>query len=148
MPWAKAPAVLVEHLFHDNKEDVALLKDSNFRQKLAEADAKGILDFLGLTWKEDTDMTAEDVKKIVTQETEGLRGQVETLEKALRAAEKKLETAKGEPVYHSLEEVPEWGRETVRQLMLWDRLRGDENGDLRLGETLLRALVILRRGVA
>lgn len=43
-----APAVLIEHLFHDNKEDVALLKDPVFRDKLAEIDAKGILDYLGI----------------------------------------------------------------------------------------------------
>ena len=43
-----APAVLIEHLFHDNKEDVELLKDPVFRDKLAEIDAKGILDYLGI----------------------------------------------------------------------------------------------------
>lgn len=48
-----APAVLIEHLFHDNAEDCALLKDGGYRQKLAEADAKGILDYLGLAWRPD-----------------------------------------------------------------------------------------------
>lgn len=56
-----APACLVEHLFHDNLEDVALLKDDGYRQKMARADAKGILDYLGLAWvdeneKEETGM--------------------------------------------------------------------------------------------
>ena len=46
-----APTILIEHLFHDNKEDVALLKTSTFRDKLAEIDAKGILDYLGIAWK-------------------------------------------------------------------------------------------------
>lgn len=45
-----APAVLIEHLFHDNLEDVALLKDDAYRDKLAEVDAKGILDYLGIAW--------------------------------------------------------------------------------------------------
>lgn len=49
-----APAVLIEHLFHDNREDVALLKDSGFRDKLAEANVKGILDYLGIPWKEES----------------------------------------------------------------------------------------------
>ena len=48
-----APAVLIEHLFHDNREDVALLKDSAYRDKLAQADAKGILDYLGIPWQEE-----------------------------------------------------------------------------------------------
>lgn len=45
-----APAVLIEHLFHDNREDVELLKSDSFRDKLAEVDAKGILDYLGIPW--------------------------------------------------------------------------------------------------
>lgn len=48
-----APACLIEHLFHDNKEDVALLKDNSYRQLLAQADAKGVLDYLGIAWKDE-----------------------------------------------------------------------------------------------
>lgn len=61
-----APAVLVEHLFHDNEADTALLKDAAYRQKMAEADVKGILDYLGIAWqaeaqeKEETTMTEND----------------------------------------------------------------------------------------
>lgn len=47
-----APAVLIEHLFHDNKEDVELLKSDAYRDKLAEVDAKGILDYLGIPWQD------------------------------------------------------------------------------------------------
>lgn len=47
-----APAVLVEHLFHDNQADTALLKDGDYRQRMAVADAKGILDYLGVAWTE------------------------------------------------------------------------------------------------
>ncbi len=49
-----APACLVEHLFHDNREDTALLKDAAYRQRMAEADAKGILDYLGVAWVEES----------------------------------------------------------------------------------------------
>lgn len=49
-----APAVLIEHLFHDNKEDAAKLKDAGFRSEMAEANVKGILDYLGIAWKEET----------------------------------------------------------------------------------------------
>lgn len=48
-----APAILIEHLFHDNREDVALLKSDAYRQQLAEVDTKGILDYLGIPWVED-----------------------------------------------------------------------------------------------
>lgn len=44
-----APAVLIEHGFHTNEQDVSLLKDSQYRQALASAEALGILDHLGLS---------------------------------------------------------------------------------------------------
>lgn len=49
-----APAVLIEHGFHTNQTDTANLKNSAYRQKLAEAEAKGILNYLGIAWKEET----------------------------------------------------------------------------------------------
>lgn len=50
----KAPAVLIEHGFHTNKSDVAKLKDPAYRAKLAQAEAYGILDYLGVKVKEVT----------------------------------------------------------------------------------------------
>ena len=50
-----APAVLIEHGFHTNQTDAANLKNSAYRQKLAEAEAKGILNYLGIAWKEETE---------------------------------------------------------------------------------------------
>lgn len=49
----KAPSVLIEHGFHTNKEDVALLKTTEYRAKLAEATAKGACDFLGVAWADE-----------------------------------------------------------------------------------------------
>lgn len=48
----KAPAVLIEHGFHTNKTDVANLNSAEFRAKLAQAEAYGILDYLGIKVKE------------------------------------------------------------------------------------------------
>lgn len=50
---ADAPACLIEYGFHTSKEDVEKLKDSDYRDKLAEATAKGICTYLGVDWKED-----------------------------------------------------------------------------------------------
>ena len=47
-----APACLIEYGFHTNREDVALLKDSDYRDRLAEATAHGICDWLGVEWTE------------------------------------------------------------------------------------------------
>ena len=48
-----APACLIEYGFHTYKEDVEKLKDSDYRDKLPEATAKGICTYLGVDWKED-----------------------------------------------------------------------------------------------
>lgn len=56
-----APAILIEHGFHTNQEDVEKLKDSAYRQKMAEAEAKGLLDCLGIQWKEETVSTPSEI---------------------------------------------------------------------------------------
>ncbi|WP_027399431.1 N-acetylmuramoyl-L-alanine amidase family protein [Anaerovorax odorimutans] len=43
--YTDMPAVLIEHGFYTNLEEVELLKSPEFRQKLAEADANGIINF-------------------------------------------------------------------------------------------------------
>ena len=60
-----APAVLIEYGFHSSRDDVDLLKDSSYRDKLAEATAIGVCDFLGVAWTaesggEGTDNPASD----------------------------------------------------------------------------------------
>ena len=53
----KAPAVLLENGFHTNREEAALLGQPAYRQKLAEAEAKGILEYLGIPWTDDGEET-------------------------------------------------------------------------------------------
>ena len=48
-----APAALIEYGFHTNKTDTEYLKDSKYRDKLAEATAKGICTYLNVNWKKD-----------------------------------------------------------------------------------------------
>ena len=74
----KAPAVLLENGFHTNQEEAALLGQAPYRQKLAEAEAKGILEYLGIPWTdggEETDYEKE-VRAAVAWLTENgiLRG--------------------------------------------------------------------------
>lgn len=47
-----APAVLLEYGFHTNDQDLALLRDAAYRDKLAQATCAGICDYLGLEVKE------------------------------------------------------------------------------------------------
>ncbi|OUQ18596.1 hypothetical protein B5E80_17870 [Flavonifractor sp. An135] len=47
------PAVLIEYGFHTSREDVALLKDSTYRDKLAAATADGVCKWLGVSWADE-----------------------------------------------------------------------------------------------
>ena len=60
-----APAALIEYGFHTNKTDTEYLKDSKYRDKLAEATAKGICEFLGVAWQaEPGEDNAEDTPDV------------------------------------------------------------------------------------
>ena len=58
-----APAMLIEYGFHTSRTEVALLKKSSYRAKLAEATAKGVCDFLGVAWAADWAATAWEKAK-------------------------------------------------------------------------------------
>ena len=45
-----APAVLIEHAFHTNREDTENLKSEVWRAKVAQAEAKGIAEYLSVPW--------------------------------------------------------------------------------------------------
>lgn len=69
------PSVLVEHEFMTNLDSVAKLKSSEWREKWAVVDAKGILDYLGIQWKEEGTVEAEltvDQAKQIVKEKAGL----------------------------------------------------------------------------
>ena len=66
------PAVLIEHGFYTNKEECKKLKDSAFRQKCAECDAKGILEHLGIDYVTDTDVG--DLVLTIDQKTYTING--------------------------------------------------------------------------
>ena len=54
------PAVLVEHGFYTNKEECEKLKSDSFRQMCAEADAKGILEQLGINYAPDINVATKN----------------------------------------------------------------------------------------
>ena len=49
-----APAVLIEHAFHTNENDVKNLRSDSWRASVAEAEARGITDYLGIPWVAET----------------------------------------------------------------------------------------------
>lgn len=69
------PAVLIEHGFYTNKKECAKLKDLEFRKKCAIADAKGILAYLGIAWKEETEEAAKNDEISILKNKIGLEDQ-------------------------------------------------------------------------
>ena len=63
----KMPSVLIEHGFYTNLEEVELLKSNEFRQKCAEADAKGICKYLGVPYDEQTTKPASEHRQKVKE---------------------------------------------------------------------------------
>ena len=70
------PAVLIEHGFYTNIEECDILKTEEFRQKCAEADAKGIFELLGINYQDNK--TEETVEKPIIDDWK-----VEQYQKAL-----------------------------------------------------------------
>lgn len=55
-----APAVLIEHAFHTNEENVANLKDDAWRAAVAATEARGIVAYLGLAWVQEKPQEAPE----------------------------------------------------------------------------------------
>lgn len=72
------PAVLIEHGFYTNKEECAKLKTDEFRKKCAIADAKGILEHLGIEYKEVTDTNVGDLILTIDKKEYTINGETKT----------------------------------------------------------------------
>lgn len=81
------PAYLIEYGFHTNKDDVALLKTSAYRDKLAEATAKAICDYFGVAWTEDKPAVVPTDNKIYRVQVGAFTNKAfaEALERQLKA---------------------------------------------------------------
>ena len=55
-----APAVLIEHAFHTNQEDTENLKSEVWRAKVAQAEAQGIAEYLGVPWVAEEAQTPQE----------------------------------------------------------------------------------------
>jgi N-acetylmuramoyl-L-alanine amidase len=80
------PAVLIEHGFYTNKEECEKLKSDSFRQKCAECDSKGILEQLGIEYKEVEEKVELKDKLVLTIDKKAytINGVEKTLETAPR----------------------------------------------------------------
>lgn len=77
-----APAILIEHGFYTNKEECEKLKNDTFRQNCAEADAQGILTFLGINYIPSEEKTSQN-GNTSEENTSSVDWKVKEYEKAL-----------------------------------------------------------------
>lgn len=77
--------------------------------------------------KEEINMTKEDVQKIVKEEVKKAVAELKPI------------------IYKTVDDIPDWGIDTVDKLVNQGKLRGDQDGNLNLSNDLLRALVIMNR---
>lgn len=111
------PAVLIELGFITNPEDCA--KMVNGPDVFAEAIAKSVCEFLNIRWN------GEDL----------MPNQYEELNERISAIENRM-------VYQYIDEnMPDWARPTIQKMVDRGYLKGDENGELGLDDTLLRVFV-------
>lgn len=139
-----APAILVEHLFHDNREDTALLMDSDYRQRMARADANGILDYLGVARQNNKEEgaympTKQELEKMVQDMVQ-------------EAVKRELDRH----YFETLLDVPESYQAVLSRLMETGALTGYDGGadgllatkddnNIRVDETLCRVFTIMAR---
>lgn len=114
------------------------------REKSYGKSSKVILGYVH--WEEEEDLTKAETQALIDRAMETMEKklgtQMEQTEKALAARVEALEAKK---IYHTAEEIPDWGKAEVTALMAEGILKGDLNGDLKLSEEMLRLLVILKR---
>lgn len=111
-----APSAILEAAFIDNDNDVEKIRTAEGRKKFALAYAKGILTTLGITYKETSLGTA----------TEGNTGDLSGMG----------------TVYATYDDIPDFGKPTIKKLMDKGALKGDTDGKLNIPHEILRVYVI------
>lgn len=121
----KAPAIIVECAFVDNKTDLQIIDTAAEQKAMGEAIAKGVLKTLGISVKESGAgaMTKADIEKLIDE---------------------KLKANK-ERVYHYWTELPTWAAAPIRALYDNGYFTGASAADLNLSQTKLECLVVIAR---
>lgn len=105
----KAPSAIIETAFIDNAKDISVINTPERQQIYGVAVAKGILNTLGIKYKEN-----------------GSEGQ----ENAVGA------------IYEKYEDIPDFGKATIKKLMDKKALQGDASGKINIPHEILRAYVV------
>lgn len=116
------------------------------REKRYSRSSGSILGYV--SWKEETEMSREEAEALMEQKAAEAKSYADRHDEMVMAEAKRYakQVCTG-AAYHSLDEIPQWARETVERLIASGALQGDETGDLALSEEMLRVLVIMERAM-
>ena len=132
--YTNMPAILVETAFIDHKNDAAVLGSETGQQAFAEAIARGICDYTGISYREGDEL--------MSQEYEALKAAIDNLTETVKLLAVDVSDLKHPMIYNYIDDnMPEWARPTIQKLVDQGALKGDENG-LNLDDNMLRMLVI------
>ena len=134
------PAILVETAFIDNYEDNKFLGSEEGQEKLAIGIAKGTCEYLGIDFKDKN----EENGGLSMSQYEELVKKDEKQDEIINVMGAEIDELKHPIVYNTLEEVPEWARDDIKNIVDKGYLKGDADG-LGLSEDMLRLLVINSR---
>lgn len=112
----KMPAILGEFGFMDSTVDVPIILSDNFAQKCAQGIVDAVVEVLGL------------VRTGAAEPDEGVMEDVGSGDR-----------------FNSVGDVPEWGRDAVKNAVDRGILKGDENGSLDISMDFIRTIVLLDR---
>ncbi len=116
------------------------------REKRYSRNSSCVLGYASWKEKEEWEMTKEEAQALMEQKVAEAKRYADSRDQAVMAQTKEyVRKACTQTVYHTVEEVPQWARETVKDLVACGALRGDGKGDLALSEEMLRLLVIMER---
>jgi len=138
----RMPATLVELAFIDSPQpnpDVGIL--ASFRPEMAEALAKGIYAYFGMEFGQgNADGKGNGVPGIPE-----LNYTIPTPPPQPTQTNREEQNQVTNPIFNTIQEVPDWARPTIEKLITEEALRGDENGNLNLCNTMVRIFTVLDR---
>ncbi len=116
------------------------------REKRYSRNSSCVLGYASWIEKEEWEMTREEARNLMEQTLAEAKSYANRHDETVMAEAKRYarQVCTG-TVYHTVEEVPQWAKETVKDLVACGALKGDETGDLALSEEMVRLLVIMER---
>lgn len=106
---------------------------------------------LGITWGGDWKNAdyphfeiSENWEEQAMKEIENIKTKIQYIDESLTNLYSIAENMKPK-VYNTTDEVPEWARDDISELINSGALKGEENGNLNLSEDMVRMLVVLKR---